>query len=381
MPGYKNSDTTGWDRDAVRGQEESPAPVRRKRRKKKHINPIIYLLFVVVISTLCAGIGWLLASDLCAFNRDYMTRSITVSADDNLKSVSEKLSDAGLIRYEWLFRLFATVSHADNKIGMGTYELNTDMDYHALIVAMHNSSGSLNEDTVRVTIPEGYTVQQIIALLAKNGVNTEESLLEAAKTAKFDYSFIDNTTEDITRLEGYLFPDTYDFYVDEKPASALNRLIKNFNNKIDDDMLEAAESRGYSLKQIVTIASLIEKETDGSDHGKIASVIFNRLDGEGSKGGTYGYLQIDAALLYGLENHQGQITASDLDKDTPYNLRLHAGLPPTAIANPGLKSLNAALSPDKTDFYYYALGIDGKHHFFKTFEEHTAFVSSNQYGG
>ena len=111
---------------------------------------------------------------------------------------------------------------------------------------------------------------------------------------------------------------------------------------------------------------LIEKETDGTDHGKIASVIYNRLEGPGDKGGTYGMLQIDAALLYALPGHEGAITNSDKETDSPYNLYKKAGLPPTAIANPGLKAIDAALNPAETDYYYYALGKDGVHHYNKT---------------
>jgi UPF0755 protein len=131
----------------------------------------------------------------------------------------------------------------------------------------------------------------------------------------------------------------------------------------------------------VTIASLIEKETDGTDRARIASVIYNRLEGPGDKAGTYGLLQIDAALLYALPDHEGAITSADLETDTPYNLRKYAGLPPTPIANPGLASIQAALEPDETDYYYYALGTDKVHHYFTNYSDFTAFVSSDQYGG
>ena len=304
-----------------------------------------------------------------------------ITAEDDLSSIAKKLKADGLIDYPWLFKLVGRLSHAESKIGIGTYTLNQDMDYLALISAMHNVSGSMNTDTVRVTIPEGYTVEQTIALLAKNGVNTEEALTEAAKTATFDYSYIDNSSEDISRLEGYLFPDTYDFYINEKPANALGRLIKNFNSKLDDDLLDKAEERGYDLKDIITIASLIEKETDGTDQTKIASVIYNRLEGPGDKQGTYGMLQIDASLLYALPDHEGSITEADKQTDSPYNLYKYAGLPPTPIANPGLASIQAALEPDNTNYYYYALGKDGVHHFFTNYADHLAFVKSSDYAG
>ena len=129
------------------------------------------------------------------------------------------------------------------------------------------------------------------------------------------------------------------------------------------------------------VASLIEKETDGSDHEKIASVIYNRLDGPGDKGGTYGMLQVDAALLYALPEHEGAITNEDKAVDSPYNLYKSAGLPPTAIANPGLESIQAALQPAETEYYYYALGKDGQHRFFTNYNDHVNFVNSSEYVG
>lgn len=399
MADYKSGDTASWDSEQVRrSQSNSPArrsqsggsgrrtqdsqpPANRRRRKKRHFNVVTYILFVLVTSAILAGVGWLLINDLCAFNKEDITATIEVTADDTIGTIADKLHDAGLIEYKWFFRLFATVADAKDKIGTGTYELSTEMDYRALIVGMHNSSGNLNSDTVRVTIPEGYTVSQIIKLLAENGVNTEENLLEAAKTANFDYDYIDNNSEDISRLEGYLFPDTYDFYLNEKASSALNRLIKNFNSKLDEEKLAQAEARGYDLQDIITIASLIEKETDGTDQANIASVIYNRLEGPGDKGGTYGMLQIDASLLYALPDHTGPITNEDKQVDSKYNLYKYAGLPPTPIANPGLASIEAALDPADTNYYYYALGKDGKHHFSSTLAEHNAFLNSGDYAG
>ena len=385
MADYKRGDTASWDKEQVRKSERSRQSAQqtgRKRRRRRRVNPLLYALCVVLSSAILAGVGWLLASDLCAFNKEAMTTTVEITADDSIGSVADKLQEAGLIKYKWFFRLFAAVANADEKIGMGTYELNTEMDYRALIMAMQSSSGNMNSNTVTVTIPEGYTVMQTIQLLAKNGVATEEALLEAAKTYDFSYDFIDNASEDLSRLEGYLFPDTYEFYTNmSKPENALDKLLSNFNSKLDDDLLAEAETRGYDLKDIVTIASLIEKETDGTDRERIASVIYNRLEGPGDKAGTYGMLQIDASLLYGLEDHEGTITNADLQTDTPYNLYKYAGLPPTPIANPGLASIEAALEPESTDYYYYALGTDGLHHFFTNYSDFTSFLNSDQYGG
>ena len=384
MAKYKNGDTASWDAEQVRRGEQTQQRRQvtpKQRKKRKRINPLLYILFVLVTSAILASVGWLLISDLCAFNKDYVESTVEVNADDNVSSVAEKLKDAGLIEYKWFFRVFASVANAEEKIGMGTYTLSTEMDYRALIVGMRSSSGNMKAETVRVTIPEGYTVEQTIKLLAKNNVCSEEALLEAARTYNFKYEFIDNESEDLSRLEGYLFPDTYEFYVGAKASSALDKLISTFNSKLDEDLLEQAKARGYDLKKIVVIASLIEKETDGQDHDKIASVIYNRLDGPGDKGGTYGMLQIDAALLYALPGHEGGITNEDKAVDSPYNLYKKAGLPPTAIANPGLNSIKAALQPAETDYYYYALGKDGQHRFFTNYNDHVNFINSGDYVG
>lgn len=390
MSEFRRDDTASWDAQEVRQaqgarREAASAHHSKSRPRRRRQNPLAvlvgYLIFVLLASAILAGVGWMLGSDFCAFNRGAVAQAtVEVTAEDTVSSVATKLQDAGLIKYKWFFKLYAGISHADKKIGIGTYELNTEMDYRALILGMHNSSGNMTAETVTVTIPEGYTVAQTIHLLAEKGVNTEENLLEAAKTANFDYSFIDNNSQELSRLEGYLFPDTYEFYKNHNAKNALGKLIDAFADHADEEEFNnsKAKAMGYSMKDVVVIASLIEKETDGTDQRDIASVIYNRLQKSGE---TAGLLQIDAALLYGLQDHTGAITNEDKAVDTPYNLYLHKGLPPTAIANPGAASLAAAMNPNDTSYYYYALGTDGKHHFSQTLAEHNAFVGSSAYGG
>ena len=375
MSNYNHQDTASWDAREVRRAGEGSHPRKRRRRMR----PLPYLLFVLVVSAILAGTGWLLVSEFCSFNRAPVKAEVEITAEDALSSISDKLKDDGLINYKWLFKLVGRLSHAESKIGIGTYTLDQDMDYLALISAMHNASGNLTAEVVKVTIPEGYTVQQTIALLASKGVNTEEALTDAAKNASFTFDFVKDTGE-LSRLEGYLFPDTYEFYKNHNAKNALGKLIDAFADHIDEDAFASskAKSMGYSMKDVVIIASLIEKETDGTDQRDIASVIYNRLQKPGE---TAGLLQIDASLLYGLPDHTGAITNADKAVDTPYNLYLHKGLPPTAIANPGSAALKAAMDPNDTDYYYYALGTDGKHHFSKTLSEHNAFVGSSSYGG
>ncbi len=386
----KRFDTTGWDKEQVRRQSSgstqrsASAPnggttAKRRKKKKKRGNPflgfILWLVFVVAGSALLAGVGWLLANDLCALNKDYKEVTIHVTKEDTVDTVTDMLKEEGLIEYKWFFKLFGWVCDADEKIGEGEHTLNTNMDYRALIVGMKSKTGqSLTAETVSVTIPEGYTVAQTIKLLAEKGVNTEEALTQAAENYRFTkYAFVDNENlGDISRLEGYLFPNTYEFYVGEKASSALGRLLDEFNREMDAELIEAIEASGKTMDEIVIIASLIEEETDGSDRGKISSVIYNRINNPGFE--TGGLLQIDAALVYATGNTE--LTEEDLQTDSPYNLYLHAGLPPTAISNPGRASLLAAAQPEQTDYYYYVLGNEGKHIYSTNYNDHVNVINS-----
>ena len=356
---------------------------KKEYRRRRGVNPVLYVIMVMIISGLAACIGWLLMDDACSLNKPWVEVSVQITKQDDLKSVARKLKNAGLVNYPWFFELFGMVVGAEEDIGVGTFTLNSNMDYFSLVDGMYvKTSKPVDKlETVTVSIPEGYTVREIIHLLADKGVNTEEKLTEIAQTADFDYEFIDTESEDVSRLEGYLFPDTYEFYVGHDPKSAFGKLLSNFNKKMTAERKGVAADMGISVKDIVIVASLIEKETDGTDREKIASVIYNRLKDTAGKHGTNGILGIDAALLYVLPDAHGVITQADLEMDSPYNLRKYPGLSPTPIANPGLASIDAALHPADTDYYFYALGKDGRHHYFKTMREHTAFVQSGEYGG
>ncbi len=398
--------TTSWDAGQVRSRSnsgKSGTGKKRSKKKKQGINPLLKLLiwvaFVISSSYLLAGVGWMLANDLCALDKPDIETAIEIPADwinvtkeiknddgtvstvivCDMEKVTEKLKEEGLIEYEWFFRLFAWFYKGDEKVKQGTYMLNTDMDYMALIRSMRGGSASGGSAvTVDVSIPEGYNVRQIITLLAEKGVATEEELLDAAANHVFsDYAFIDNAKlGDISRLEGFLYPDTYNFYVGGKATTALDKLLGTFNKKIyaNEDLaplFDEAIARGYSVQQIITVASLIEKETDGSDRAKIASVIYNRLENAAE---TAYFLQIDASLVYAVGR---EITQDDYaNLDSPYNLYKNTGLPPTPIANPGYASVYAALCPADTDYYFYVLGPDGKHIFNETLRGHQQTIAS-----
>ena len=358
-----------------RRREETQRSSNTRRRKKRSglSGAAIYAIFVIGVSALLACIGWVAANDVLALNKPEKTATITITNDDSFGDVAEKLKDEGLIEYKFLFNLFATFTRSKDDVVAGTFTLNTDMDYRALLSGM--SANSATRATVTVTIPEGYTVDQIFTLLEENGVASVEDLQDMAANHDYAFSFLqDLELGDYHRLEGYLYPDTYEFTTPQNPLYVINKMLVRFDEQFTDAMRQEVADSGRTIHEIITIASMIEKETDGNDRADIASVIYNRLNNP--SGGTQGYLQIDATLAY---INGGKVpTEADKSIDSPYNTYLYKGLPAGPISNPGLESIKAAMNPNSTSYYYYALGDDGVHHFFKTLREQQNFIATQE---
>lgn len=358
-----------------RRREEMQRSSNTRRRKKRSglSGAAIYAIFVIGVSALLACIGWVAANDVLALNKPEKTATITITNDDSFGDVAEKLKDEGLIEYKFLFNLFATFTRSKDDVVAGTFTLNTDMDYRALLSGM--SANSATRATVTVTIPEGYTVDQIFTLLEEKGVASVEDLQDMAANHDYAFSFLqDLELGDYHRLEGYLYPDTYEFTTPQNPLYVINKMLVRFDEQFTDAMRQEVADSGRTIHEIITIASMIEKETDGNDRADIATVIYNRLNNP--SGGTQGYLQIDATLAY---INGGKVpTEADKSIDSPYNTYLYKGLPAGPISNPGLESIKAAMNPNSTSYYYYALGDDGVHHFFKTLREQQNFIATQE---
>ena len=395
-------DESGEEASNYTGDEESERDFRPVRQSHEYrsgcLGGIMYCVFIVCISVFLACVAWMAASDMLALNKPEFTATVSLPVsifesqtidtfdDDGKKTgtervtkadidyLSDALKEAGLIEYKWLFRAFCKVSHADTKVRPGEYELRSTYDYRALIQHMRPGAGSAV--TVKVTFPEGYTMRQMFLLLEEKGVSNFDDLMEAAANYKFNYSFLDDAEEgEASRLEGFLFPDTYEFYVGMQASSAINKFLETFYFRITEDMIQQAQERNMDLRQVVTIASMIEKEAaNDEERGMIASVIYNRL----SVGMPLG---IDATILYIHPDHEGAPTAEMLQEDSPYNTRDRVTLPPTPICNPGLESIMAALNPETSNNYYYALDTaTGTHRFFSSSTEFDNFVATQSYG-
>ncbi len=381
--------------------QEKPT-VRKRRPKNKHsygflgiphiIATLIWLVLVVVIGASLGRFAWICAADVLAFGREDQTVYITITTDDTLDSVTEKLHAAGLVEYPGLFKLYGDLTDLIEEINPGTYELNTTYDYHALSSAM---SSTAQRVTVEVVIPEGYTCQQIFALLEEKGVCKADKLEAYAIDGEIgEYWFLEGVTRgDKYCLEGYLFPDTYEFYLDDTPKRVFTKLLNTFDDRFTDIMKEKLETlngtlaqmmkkHGYdqnyidshkmTIREVVIVASMIEKETSSvTESYTISSVIYNRL----TNAASYPFLNIDATLVYALGKNE--LTAEDKLLDSPYNTYTHEGLIPGPISNPGRSSLDAALDPEETKYYFYALDPEANaHRFFRTYQEHLNFLNS-----
>ncbi len=364
----RRADPTG------RSASQSGRPGQRPRADRRVsggcLGGMLYFIFVIGAAAILATFGWVSANEVFGLVKPDTSAVVIVTEDDSLSDIAGKLKDEGIIKYPLLFKIYGGLSHAKNKIDPGTYELKADLDYRAIVYAMRSNSSF--RATVWVTIPEGMELKQIFALLDKNNVCKTAELAQAASDFDFSYSFIKALPKGEKRLEGYLFPDTYEFYINESASSALGKMLSTFDSKLTAQLRQRAEDLGMSLHQAVILASLIEKEAaNDEERPVISSVIHNRL-----KSKKYPYLQIDAAIQYALPERKEVLSIEDTKIDSPYNTYTNKGLPVGPIASPGAASIKAALYPSETSYYFYALGLDGKHKFSKTMAEHEAFLAT-----
>ena len=394
-------DASGKEARNYTGDAESERDYRPVRQSHEYhsgcLGGLMFFTFIVCVSIVLACLAWMAASDMLALNKESFTAVVTLPSsifqsetvdkiDEDGKKVGTKrvthadmdyvadvLKDAGLIQYKWLFTLFCKISTADQKVSPGEYELRSSYDYRALI--QHMRAGSSSTVTVVVTIPEGFKLHQIFMRLEENGVCDYNDLMEDAAGTDYNYDFLElSEGEGAYRLEGFLFPDTYEFYVGMQGSSAINKMLENFHRRITEEMYARAEEIGMTMYDVLKVASLIEKEAGSDDErALIASVIYNRLNA-----GIV--LGIDASVLYPYNDHEGAPTAEMLERDDAYNTRIRSGLPPTPICSPGLASIAAALYPESTNYFYYALDTEaGVHRFFTNDTEFNNFVASQNY--
>lgn len=321
----------------------------------------IVVLFIVIITA--AGFAYYNISIKPVENvENGKIITITIPKGANSNQIGAILKDNGVIRNKTVFRIYSKINNLDSKYKAGTYEINNSMDIKGVSEVLLHGKG-FNE-TIRFTIPEGYEVRMIVDKLVELGLGKREKYEELLKEADFDYSFIDGINRTEGKLEGYLFPDTYEVYKDSSEKEILDKMLKRFDEVFSDEYKERAQELCMSIDEVVTLASIIEREAKIDEDRKIISSAFhNRLKNNM-------FLQSCATVQYILKERKENLLYKDLEIDSPYNTYKNPGLPPGPIASPGLKSIEAALYPADTEYLYFFAKDDGSHVFSKTFKEH-----------
>ncbi|MDP9110509.1 MAG: endolytic transglycosylase MltG [Candidatus Eremiobacteraeota bacterium] len=286
---------------------------------------------------------------------------IVIQRGSTFSSIARALAQSGVIDSALAFRMLARLRHEDVDVHAGAYRFPARQSANDVLHALLTGGAQI---AAWVSIPEGFTAEQIAKRLQQAGVGQESSLARNFLTTPLT---VDGTRT--KNLEGYLFPSTYLVSLDASPQQIQKQMTDEFFKELPADASSRARQLRVSVPAAVVVASLVEREAKvDADRSMIAGVIYNRLR-------VHMPLQVDATIEYALPSHKTELLYSDLKIDSPYNTYVHEGLPPTPIANPGKPSLEAAFHPAKTDMLYYVYCGNGRHVFAKTLSEHQANVA------
>ena len=307
--------------------------------------------------------------------------AFSVETGNSLSRVSRNLESAGLIKNSSVFKYYCDFAGMGQKIQAGDYKVKKSMDMFQIAELLTTGDG--RPTVTDITIIPGYTIENIANYLKEKGILQDTAeFLSLCKTGEgvTDYYFIQDElkTQNVNSrkylLEGYLAPNTYEVYLNATPKDIVKKLLDQTDYVFSTEWQDRASELGMTMDQALTLASMIEKEAANDDErAMIAAVIYNRI----AAGMP---LQIDSTIMYVLPEHKDVLTVEDTKIDSPYNTYQNTGLPPTPIANPGLASIKATLSPASTKALYYALDSEsGTHKFFTSYGEFQAFVAKQSY--
>ncbi len=326
---------------------------------------IVFLIIVFIIGARFIMLFRAMAQP--ADSNDTSTVSVTIKKGSTTTGIAELLDKKGLISSLPAFRLKSAIDHVEYKAG--TYDLSPSMTMEEIEKIL--VEGKSKENTLEVTIPEGYNLKQIAERLEDKKLCDAEDFLDEAENGDFDYGFMDDMLTDEHRLEGFLYPDTYQFFEDDKAHHIIDKMLARFDEVYKKEKKNADQEilDDYSQMEIVTIASLVEREAKlDSERADVASVVYNRLDKKMK-------LQFCSTVQYALGKVKTRLYNSDLKIQSPYNTYLNEGLPPGPIASPGKESLKAAMNPNDTSYLYFVVSSkgDGSHKFAATGDDFSAY--------
>ncbi len=369
-------------------KKEEKKELKARNRRNRRIFRITWIVSVLIVGAMVAVYFITGMNDLLAINRkDDSAVTVQVPKDADINTVTTALKNSGVIAEPNYFKLYATITKNDT-FSQGTYELKKNMDYQAIITNLQGTSN--RTDTIEVTIIEGQNVLEIADKLeAEGALGDKAKFLELCNSNEFDddYDFIksiQNTKERYYKLEGYLYPDKYEFYVNEDPASIIYKILNNYEKRIYEKqafngyeklysvnkMLEKTESE-YNLDEIMTIASIIQAEAaDSEDMYYISSILHNRLNADSDMG--VNSLGLDSTKYYPYRSEDKLPANVGSNFKSRYNTYDNEGLPPGPICNPGMEAIKAAICPNDTSYFYFCHDSSGRAYYASTIYEHEA---------
>lgn len=400
---YSDSDTRRKiERDShkelKRQKKEEKKIEKEKAKRNRRIFRIVWISMVVILAIAVSQFFMVGINDLLAVKREQNPQKVTISipADPTIEQIADILYSNGVIDKPEFFTMYAKFTSSEDGFRQGNFEMDTDKDYEAIINFLQSNQN--RTDIVRVQITEGMNVLEIASLLQENGVTSDvQQFLDMCNSNTFDeeYSFLKNISNPGDRyykLEGYLFPDTYDFYLNEDPKVTIGKMLSNFENRViyhkeryfgeskKTTLEEQINDSDYSLDQTITIASIIQAEAaTKEDMYYISSILHNRLD--------YGYeinagrLECDSTSFYPYRDAEDVPSSIKGTFESSYDTYTIQGLPAGPICNPSVEAIKAAINPYDTDYLYFchASPEDGSTPYYSTtLEEHEYYLSITQ---
>jgi UPF0755 protein len=323
--------------------------------------PIVFIAVIafLVIACLFAVLG--ATRPVAAFGEASKIVQVEIPIGSSTSRIAGILAENGLIRSPMAFRIISRLKGYDGKYMAGTYMIETGMDIDEIMDKM--LQGKIYKETVRFTVPEGYEIRQIADMLDEKGIVSKEDFLDAINNEDFDFEFLKGLERQQNRLEGYLFPDTYEVFVGETAKSIVQRMLERFEEVAVDIGLLDWKSEEMSVDQLVTLASIVEREAANDDERPLVSAVFHNRLKIGER------LRSCATVQYVLQERKPRLSNEDIQVDSPYNTYIIDGLPPGPIASPGASSLKAAMQPADVDYLWFVLQKDGSHSFSNNYNQ------------